>query len=144
MGGLDYRLVASEQDLAGAFEVRRQVFIEEQGVPPDIELDEQDEKALHMVVKDGERVIGTARISFLAPGQAKIERMAILTPLRRQGIGRQILSFLSEELRNREVKQVVLHAQFPVIPFYQSCGFREMGSPFFEAGIKHIKMQRQL
>ena len=143
MGKLCYRLVSNDRELESAFEVRRQVFVEEQGVSEDIELDEYDREALHMVVKDGERVIGTARVRFMSASQAKIERMAILKAYRRRGIGRGIISFLSEELRSRQVEQVVLHAQYSAVGFYESCGFEESGLPFWEAGIKHIKMQRQ-
>ena len=144
MGKLSYKLVASDRELKGAFEVRRQVFVEEQGISEDIELDDYDREALHMVVKDGEKVIGTARVLFLVANQAKIERMAILKPFRRQGIGSRIITFLNEELRNRQINQVFLHAQHSVVAFYKSCGFKESGSPFWEAGIRHIKMQGQL
>ena len=143
MDKLNYKLVTSDSELEGAFEVRRQVFVIEQNIPEDIELDEHDKEALHMVVKDGDRVIGTARVLFLDTGLAKLERMAILQPFRDKGIGSKIVSFLIEELRNRQVEQVVLHAQYPVVAFYKSCGFEETGSPFLEVGIKHIKMQRQ-
>ncbi len=144
MDRLNFKLVASDKELQDAFEVRRQVFVEEQGIPEDLEYDDDDHKAMHIVVKDGERVIGTARVQFLATSQAKIERMAVLKPFRCRGIGKRIISFLNEELRNRQVKQVVLHAQYAVVAFYESCGFKESGSPFCEVGIKHIKMQRQL
>ena len=144
MEELSYKLVTSGSELEGAFEVRRRVFVEEQGIPEDIELDEEDKEALHMVVKDGDIVIGTARVLLLSTGLAKIERMAILQPFRHRGIGGRIMSFLSEELRNRQVEQVILHAQYSVVDFYKSCGFEETGSPFLEVGIKHIKMQRQL
>ena len=144
MGKLNYKLVTNDRELKAAFRVRTQVFVEEQGIPEDLELDEYDSKALHMVVKDGDKVIGTARVLFLATNQAKLERMAVLEPFRRRGIGRRIISFLSEELRNRQVEQVVLHAQYLAVAFYESCGFEETGSPFWEAGIKHIKMRRQL
>ncbi len=144
MGKLIYKLVTSDRELNGAFEVRRQVFTEEQGISQDIELDEYDREALHMVVKDGDRVIATARVQFSASGQAKIERMAVFKPYRRRGIGRRIISFLSKELGNRHVGQLVLHAQQSAIAFYKSCGFKESGSPFYEAGIKHTKMQRRL
>ena len=144
MDKLSYKLVTSDGDLKEAFGVRKKVFVEEQGISEDIEFDGCDSDALHMVVKDGERVIGTARVQFLTPSQAKIERMAVLKPFRRRGIGSEIISFLNEELRNRRVEQVVLHAQYSVVDFYKSCGFEESGSPFWEAGIKHIKMQRRL
>ncbi len=144
MGKLVYKLATSERELKEAFEVRKKVFVEEQGISEHLELDGHDSEALHTVVKDGKRVIGTARVLFLTTNQAKLERMAILKPFRRQGVGRRIISFLNEELRNRQIVQIVLHAQYPVVAFYKSCGFVESGSPFFEAGIKHIKMQRRL
>lgn len=144
MGKLSYKLVASNRDLKEAFEVRKKVFTEEQGIPEDLEFDNHDREALHMVVKDGERVIGTARVLFLAANRAKIERMAILRPFRHRGIGRRIISFLNEELKNRHVEEAVLHAQYSVVAFYKSCGFEELGLPFWEVGIKHIKMQKRL
>ena len=144
MGKLSYKLVASNRDLKEAFEVRKKVFTEEQGTPEDLEFDNHDREALHMVVKDGERVIGTARVLFLTTNQAKIERMAILRPFRHRGIGRRIISFLNEELKNRHVEEVVLHAQYSIVAFYKSCGFEELGLPFWEVGIKHIKMQKRL
>ena len=143
MDELSYKLVNSDEELNGAFEVRRRVFIEEQGVSEDMGLDGHDREALHMVVEEEGRIVGTARVMFLAEGKAKIERMAIVKLFRRRGIGRNIISFLLEELRSRQVKQVILHAQYSVIDFYRSCGFEESGLPFWEAGIKHIKMHRK-
>jgi len=144
MGKFNYKLVANDRELEEAFEVRRQVFVDEQGISDDLVFDGHDREALHMVVKDGERVIGTARVLFLADHQAKLERMAVLNPLRHKGIGKGIVSFLNEELRNRQLEQIVLHAQYGVVTFYKSCGFEELGMPFWEAGIKHIKMQKRL
>lgn len=144
MGKLSYKMVASDRELEAAFEVRRQVFAKEQGISEDLVLDEHDGEALHMVVKDGKRVVGTARVRFLAGNQAKLERMAVLKPLRHKGIGKGIVSFLNEELKNRQLEQVVLHAQYTVVAFYKSCGFEELGLPFWEAGIKHMKMQKRL
>ena len=144
MKELIYKFVENERELKGAFAVRRQVFTEEQNVPEELEFDRDDGEALHVVVKDGERVIGTARVLFLANSQAKLERMAILKPFRRRGIGRGIISFLNEELKNRGVAQVILHAQCAAAAFYESCGFAESSSPFWEVGIKHIKMQKRL
>ncbi|MBA7507801.1 Acetyltransferase [subsurface metagenome] len=144
MGNLSYKIVVSDCELRGAFEVRRQVFIKEQNIPEDLEFDTYDREALHMVVKDVERVIGTARVLFLTANQAKLERMAILKPFRRKGVGRRLIYYLNEELNKRQVEQVVLHAQCSVVTFYKSCGFEESGVPFWEVGIKHIKMQKQL
>jgi len=139
-----YKLVTSNVKLQEAFEVRRQVFVQEQGISEDLVFDEHDKKALHVLVKDRERVIGTTRVQFLANNQAKLERMAVLKRYRRKGIGREMLRFLDTVWKDKHVQQVIIHAQFEVVPFYKSCGFNELGSPFQEAGIKHIKMQKQL
>jgi len=144
MGIITFKLVTNDGELKSAFDVRRKVFVEEQGISEDIELDEHDREALHIIARDGEKVIGTARVLFLVPSQAKIERMAILKPFRGKGTGSKIISFLDETLRNRQINQVFLHAQYPVVDFYRSCGFEESGSPFREAGIRHIKMQKRL
>ncbi len=144
MDELNYKLVENDRELKEAFEVRRKVFVEEQGIAEYLEFDGNDGQALHMVVLDGERVIGTARVLFLATNQAKLERMAILKPFRRKGIGRRLIYYLNENLSKRQVAQVVLHAQYSVVAFYKSCGFEESGSPFWEVSIKHVKMQRQL
>ena len=140
----NYKLASSEIELKSALKVRRQVFVEEQGIPQDLELDEYDREAMHMVVKNKKKVIGTARIRFMPAGQAKLERMAVLIDFRGRGIGRGIISFIIEELRTRQKRQVLLHAQYPVVNFYKSCGFEVSGLPFLEAGKKHIKMLRSI
>lgn len=81
-----YKFTENERELRGAFEVRRQVFIKEQNVPEDLEFDTDDREALHMVVKDGERIVGTARVLFLTANQAKLERIAILKPFHRKSL----------------------------------------------------------
>jgi len=144
MDNLIYKLVTSDRELQGALDVRREVFVEEQDISEDLEYDGYDGHSLHVVVKDGERVIGTARVQFPTASQAKIERMAVIKTFRRRGIGGGIMAFLDEEFRNRRVEEVILHAQCEVAAFYRSCGFEESGVPFLEAGIKHIRMQRRL
>lgn len=139
-----YELVTQNSDLLAAFWVRRTVFVEEQGIPEELDFDGLDREALHLVVKYRNRVIGTARVRFPDNKQAKIERMAILKPFRRVGIGRQIISFLVKELANRHIEQVVLYAQSGAVDFYRACGFEESGPPFIEAGLQHVKMLRRI
>jgi len=144
MSKFSYKLVTGNVELQEALGVRRQVFVREQGISEDLVFDGHDREALHMVVKDGERVIGSARVQFLADNQAKLERMAILKRYRRKGIGKGMLLFLDTVWKDRQVQQVIIHAQLEVAPFYKLCGFDEVGLPFREAGIKHIKMRKQL
>jgi len=144
MSKFSYKLVTGDAELQEAFEVRRQVFVREQSISEDLVFDGRDEEALHMVVKDGEKVIGSARVQFLAGNQAKLERMAVLKRYRRKGIGKEMLLFLDAVWKDKQVQQVIIHAQLEVVPFYKLCGFEELGLPFREAGIKHIKMSKQL
>jgi len=138
------KLVTNDAELRDAFEVRRQVFVREQGISEDVVFDGHDRETLHVVVKDGERVIGSARVQFQADNQAKLERMAVLKRYRHKGIGREMLLFLDTVWKDKQVQQVIIHAQFEVAPFYKLYGFDELGLPFQEAGIKHIKMCKQL
>jgi len=144
MDRISYKIATSDIESKEALELRKQVFVDEQCISEHLEIDGRDKEALHIVAKDGEKVIGTARVRFIAPGQAKIERIAIQKSFRGRGIGREIITFLTQELRNRQVKKVVLHAQYSAIPFYKLCNFEEVGLPFLEDGIKHIKMQKRL
>ena len=143
MDRISFKLVENDFELEEAFRLRQVVFVEEQGVDLDIEYDGQDSEALHMVVKKDNKTIGTARVRFLNAGIAKIERMAILKPYRRQGIGRSMMSFLDSELRTRHIEYVSLHAQCIVIAFYESCGYTAIGSTFWEAGIEHVTMEKR-
>jgi predicted GNAT family N-acyltransferase len=144
MSKFSYKLVTGGVELQEAFEVRRQVFVREQSISEDLVFDGHDREALHMVVKDGERVIGSARVQFLTDNQAKLERMAILERYRRKGIGKELLLFLDTVWKDKQVQQVIIHAQLEVVSFYKLCGFDELGLPFQEAGIKHIKMRKQV
>ena len=144
MNNITCKLVTSNTELQGAFEVRRLVFVREQGVAEALEYDGLDNEAVHVIARDGDIVVGTARVRFPTPNQAKIERMAVLEPFRRKGIGSAILSFVKQELRDRGIEHVVLHAQTAVTGFYSSHGFQEAGSPFWEAGIEHMEMRMEL
>jgi len=144
MSKFGYKLVTGGVELQQAFEVRRQVFSREQSILEDLVFDGRDEEALHIVVKDGEKVIGSARVQFLAGNQAKLERMAVLKRYRRKGIGKEMLLFLDAVWKDKQVQQVIIHAQLEVVPFYKLYGFDELGLPFQEAGIKHIKMRKQV
>ena len=132
--------VKSQSELKQAMAVRHNVFVEEQGIDEREEYDGLDDSCLQFVVKAAGEVIGTARVRFVTGDCAKIERMAILKPYRKQGAGKALLTFI---LFHVETSQVILHAQWSAIPFYKACGFEKTNGPFFEAGIKHVKMVKK-
>lgn len=144
MAKLRYKLVENNKELEEALDIRKRVFVEEQGISETLDLDGNDSSALHIIVKKGDIAVGTVRIRFLDNRQAKLERMAILKPSRGAGIGKGIITFLEEELKRRGIEQIVLHAQYYVKDFYTKCGFRETGLPFLDADIQHIRMEKAI
>ncbi len=121
-------------------DIRRQVFIEEQEIPREIEWDGMDEEATHfLALNEAGAYVGTAR--FLPSGQ--IGRMAVLPTHRNHGVGRMLLDAAIDHARASSYYGVFLHAQDYVSGFYDKAGFTAVGSPFVEAGITHVKMTRE-
>ena len=120
--------------------IRFAVFVEEQGVPREIELDEMDAACIHAIAYLDEKAVGTGRL--LPDGH--IGRMAVLKKWRGHGIGSRILNALVEQARRRGGREVALSAQVHAVPFYRAHGFVEEGGEYLEAGIRHQAMRRPL
>lgn len=125
---------------AEASRIRLTVFVEEQRVPPEIEMDHLDAVCVHALAYAQARAVGTGRL--LPDGH--IGRMAVLKESRALGVGGAILERLVEEARRRGMREVVLSAQTHAIGFYRRHGFTEQGDVFEEAGIPHQEMRRAL
>jgi predicted GNAT family N-acyltransferase len=131
-----------ELDWAGGQErllaVRTAVFVIEQQVPAEIEVDEYDPISEHVLAIDAEgNPIGTAR---LLP-EGKIGRVAVLKDWRQHGVGSLLMKTLIKRAQTRGDREIQLHAQCWTIPFYETLGFRPEGDEFLEAGISHRKMR---
>ena len=136
--------IESPERMAAAHAVRRHVFIEEQHVPEELELDEDDQDAVHALALMDDRAVGCGRFVAHDAVEVKIGRMAVLAEVRGTGIGRAILEFLMNEARGRGFSRAVLHAQLSAEGFYLKQGFLSVGLVFEEAGIPHRKMERSL
>jgi len=123
-----------------AYLIRRAVFILEQGVAEELELDELDPSALHALAYQDGQCVGTGRLVNLGNGQAQIGRMAVLRNFRDQGIGREILERLLLTATAEGASSLILHAQLTAMPFYEKLGFVGQGSIYEEAGIPHRNM----
>lgn len=139
-----FTLAISPTDYAICFSLRQQVFIEEQGVPETIERDSDDAHALHFLAFEGRLPIGVARVVDKGHGVAKIGRVAVLPERRHQGIGGALMAFVLTTLRENGFGEALLHAQEPVVGFYERLGFHKEGERFFEADIPHFAMRLQL
>jgi predicted GNAT family N-acyltransferase len=130
---------SADEDIRRAFAIRMRVFVKEQKVPAEIELDEDDAHAMHLLALVGEKAVGTARIVFHG-GRAKIGRMAVVKTYRKNGVGRRLLRRAVAIARRRTPRTIYLNAQVAVIGFYEKMGFQCRGPIFDEAGIPHRKM----
>ncbi|AGP34699.1 hypothetical protein BE04_14350 [Sorangium cellulosum] len=127
----------------GALRLRYEVFVVEQAVPADIEVDELDEGAQHFVVLDGDEVVATMRI--VPYGDAlKVGRVAVRKDLRGTGLGRRLLEEAIRVAAAQGARALVLNAQVAAAPFYRKLGFVEEGPLFDEAGIPHTRMVRRM
>ena len=129
--------------LEAAFELRREVFVAEQGVPAELEIDELDPGATHLVAIIGQEVVGTLRI-LAHEGAAKIGRVAVRAAARGSGVGGRLMERAAAIVRQRGFSEIVLHAQVSVAGFYARLGYVEEGDPFEEAGIPHIAMRKTM
>ena len=140
---LDILIKPWQEAQKDAFKVRREVFILEQGVPEDLEIDEFDPVAIHVLACSDHSCVGTARL-HINEGFGQIGRMAVLSPFRNKGLGRQIMRVLIETAKSKGVSSLMLHAQVSAIPFYERLGFIANGPIYDEAGIPHRNMMMVL
>ena len=130
-----------------ALDVRRRVFVDEQGVPLEEEVDEHDlsdARAVHALAFDGEAVLGTGRFYEAEPGCVQIGRMAVRAEHRGKGVGRALLDALLEEAVRKAYRSARLLAQVDAIAFYERAGFSVAGEPVMDGGILHRPMEAAL
>jgi len=138
---LKIRLVKNKKELEKVFKIRMTVFVDEQKVPPELELDEFDilSKAKHVIALYKGKPAGAARIRF--PGnKAKLERLALLKKYRGNGFGKMIIEYMVKYCKKKNPKEILLHSQCYAEKFYRKCGFIPRGKIFLDAGIRHIEM----
>ncbi len=142
--GLTIKLVETEEEMEAAIGVRFRVFVAEQQVPVEEELDEFDATATHAIAIHQGQVVGTGRVLYgNEDTAARIGRMAVDAQWRRQGIGGRILKFLEEEATAQGVDTYVLNAQEYVKEFYAARGYVQQGGTFMEVDIPHVVMRKQ-
>ena len=137
---MNVQIVATETELEDCRSIRRRVFIDEQDVPEDLEWDGQDGDAQHLLIRDGDRPVGTLRIRRIGD-TGKLERVAVEADQRGQGVGDALVLKALEILRDDPgVARAKLGAQTYVIGFYEKFGFTAFGPVFDDAGIPHRDM----
>jgi len=137
------RVVTTQDELQKVFQLRTEVFVNEQHVPIDLEMDAFDQVAIHMICTENLETVGCGRI-ILDGSVAWIGRVAVKKDWRNKGIGRQLMVKMMKVALEKGATTISLHAQLPVVGFYQNLGFSAHGETFIDAGIEHIEMNYQV
>ena len=136
--------ISLTNDVDSCLAVRYTVFVEEQGIALEEDMDGLDEEAIQILVRDGEQPVGTLRI-LVKDTTAKIGRLAVLKSHRGRGLGRDLMLTALEHLQAQDhLTKVKLGAQIEAIGLYESLGFRPEGDTFMDAGLPHQMMVRAL
>jgi predicted GNAT family N-acyltransferase len=135
---------ATAADWPAVAALRTRVFVEEQGVPAEIEQDVYDATAVHALAEDDEgRVVATGRL-LVRDDRGVIGRMAVDASARGHGYGAAVLAELHRQAAALGLAEVELHAQLTARGFYERAGYTAVGDVYEEAGIAHVTMRRQL
>jgi predicted GNAT family N-acyltransferase len=164
LNNLQIKVVDYKNEFTSIEKIRSLVFQQEQQVAPELEFDGKDDRAEHLLAYLDDEAVGTLRIRTLddktvnvlseATSQScvnyfKIERLAVLPTARGQGIGRKLMEYALQlissqsdctSLSAKGDRKIIIHAQEYIKELYLKLGFEQVGNPFEEAGIPHIKM----
>ncbi|WP_338473167.1 GNAT family N-acetyltransferase [Niallia sp. XMNu-256] len=140
---MEVKIVTNEEQLNDAFSIRKKVFVDEQQVPEEEEIDSLESEATHFLLLNNGKPTGAGRFRVV-DGYGKVERICILKESRGTGAGKALMdkvqAFASEEGLNK----LKLNAQTYAIPFYEKLGFKVVSEEFLDAGIPHKTMIKQL
>ncbi len=131
--------IANNFEKKSVFDLRHEVFVEEQNVPHEIEIDAEDKHAIHIIAEKDGITIGCARL-IISQNEAHIGRLAVKKDQRGKGVGTAICRFIIDYCFSRGHTYIWLNSQYQAIDFYQKLGFVSCGDIFTEAGIEHVKM----
>lgn len=138
------RIVKSDEELQDAYDVRTKVFVEEQQVPEEEEIDQFEREASHVVLYDGDKPVGAGRFRILN-GIGKIERICVLPDYRSKGAGKIIMEKLEEIAASKEMQTLKLNAQTHAEAFYEKLGYNTISKEtFLDAGIPHVTMVKEI
>ncbi|MET3698315.1 predicted GNAT family N-acyltransferase [Bacillus oleivorans] len=140
---MEVRTVKTTEELQDAFTIRKKVFVEEQGVPIEEEIDQFDDTATHFVLYHNHSPAGAGRFRIL-DGIGKVERICVDSSLRGLGGGKAIMSKIEDYAKEQGITALKLNAQTHAIPFYESLGYNVDSDEFMDAGIPHKTMKKYI
>jgi predicted GNAT family N-acyltransferase len=139
----EVRPARGEAEVRAALDLRREVFVGEQGVPLHEELDHHDAGALHLVAVRGGEVVGTCRL-VEAGDTVRLGRMAVAPAERGRGLAARLLAEADAQATGLGARRIALAAQLSATGVYERAGYRGFGDRFLDAGIEHVMMDKRL
>ena len=140
---MEITVAESKELYEQCLEIRKRVFVEEQNVPLDREIDEHEDFSIHILLKD-DTPLGTVRYRPLSKETIKVERMAVLPEARGMKLGRRLMDFVHEHARHYGYGKARLGAQVHAAYFYEKLGYEIVSDEFEDAGIPHVYMERKI
>lgn len=133
----------NSKQLEDAYKVRQQVFVEEQGVPKELELDHLDQEAYHFVGYIEDKPVAAGRLRIVN-NYGKFERICVLKSFRGQSLGKELMRAMESKLVNASIHIAKLNAQTHAERFYQGLGYSTVSDIFLDANMPHITMEKEL
>ncbi|MED0660677.1 GNAT family N-acetyltransferase [Bacillus smithii] len=139
---MQVKVVETKHELEQVFQIRKKVFVEEQHVPIEEEIDQYEKEAVHFLLLHHGDPAGAGRFRIV-DGKGKAERICVLPETRGSGAGKAIMEAIEEYARSQNVPALKLNAQVHAIPFYEKLGYKVVSEEFMDAGIPHKTMLKE-
>jgi predicted GNAT family N-acyltransferase len=141
---LNVKVVTNDNEFADALKVRRLVFIDEQQVPEEEEIDQYEPECTHVVMyDDNQQPIAAGRLRNV-DGIGKMERICVLSSHRNLGLGKHVMDHLEKLAKEKGFKKLKLNAQTHAEGFYDKLGYQTISDVFMDAGIPHVTMVKEV
>lgn len=126
-----------------SLQLRKEVFIQEQGVSPEIEIDEKEDSCMHIVgYTETGKPAATGRLYPLSPDTCKVQRVAVAKEMRGNHYGKELMNKLEEIALENNFSKIILGAQNQALPFYKKMGYQVISEEYAEAGILHHDVEK--
>ncbi|MFD1852101.1 GNAT family N-acetyltransferase [Oceanobacillus bengalensis] len=140
---MNIKVVETKEEREQAYQVRMKVFVEEQKVPEELELDELEDTAIHFLGLEDEHPVVASRLRFVDE-YGKLERICVLKEYRGKSYGKDIIQAMELAAIRKGYKKSKLNAQTHAEEFYKKLGYKTISSEFMDAGIPHVTMVKEL
>ncbi|MGE7602071.1 GNAT family N-acetyltransferase [Peribacillus sp. NPDC097675] len=138
------KIVENDQEREYAYTIRKKVFVEEQHVPLEEEIDQYEEDSIHFVLyNDEDHPVGAGRFRIIN-GIGKVQRICVLPKARKTGAGAMVMNAIEQYAGSQNITQLKLDAQLHAIPFYSKLGYEIISEEFMDAGIAHKTMIKKI